>query len=158
MYLNCLFQDCWDPEDVILIYVVEWCNMQPDYEASIHADFAEIFLRLQNTCIKRFCVAICDSPFLRYWNAQETASFTVLRIDFHLPGSMNYVVLDFIMNHLRPKTTACVEIDESSWQYNGYNSEHLQLLARDSFRNNLQTCRLDVSIASIVFMLYILVA
>ncbi|KAH7698546.1 hypothetical protein AAVH_34359 [Aphelenchoides avenae] len=82
-------KDCWDPEDVIHICVVERCNMQPDYEASIHADFAEIFLRLQNTCIRRFGVAIRDSPFRRYWNAEETASFTVLRIDFHLPRSMN---------------------------------------------------------------------
>ncbi|KAH7724710.1 hypothetical protein AAVH_07851 [Aphelenchoides avenae] len=115
-----------------------------DYEASIHdGDFAETFRRLQHTCIKDFNLNIRDSPFLRYWKAQEAAVFTVVDIDFSLTDFTHYNVLDSTVNHLRPRAMLFVA-GKSSWHENGYKSEDLKLLARDSFLNNLQTIRLAV--------------
>ncbi|KAH7704032.1 hypothetical protein AAVH_28782 [Aphelenchoides avenae] len=77
----------------------------PDYKASIRdGDFAEIVRRLQNTCMKDLLVGIRDSPFLCYWKAQETATFTVVNIDFSLNYDTDYGVLDSIVKHLRPRT------------------------------------------------------
>ncbi|KAH7699833.1 hypothetical protein AAVH_33059 [Aphelenchoides avenae] len=112
----------------------EW---KPDYEASTHdGDFAETFRRLQHTCIKFFRVWFRDSPFLRYWKAQETAAFAVVDIDYGRPEPTDYDVLDSIMNHLRPRTTMSFCNKQSSW--------HLELLTRASFLNNLQTCSVCV--------------
>lgn len=143
------FQDCdGDAKDYIDIFVKDPTaggSRKPDYEASVHdGDFAEIFRRLQNTCTKEVNVGIRDSPFLCYWKSQETASFSVVSIDFDLPDDTDYGLLDSIVNHLRPKSTG-VYVREYSWQENGRYSEDLKVLARDSFLNNVQTCHLDVS-------------
>ncbi|KAH7698832.1 hypothetical protein AAVH_34068, partial [Aphelenchoides avenae] len=103
--------DSFYPEDRIRIFVGE--RGRPDYEASIlDGDFAETILRLQHTCIKSFIVGIRDSPFLRYWNAQETASFTVVCIDSHPTEVTDYDFLDSIVNHLRPRTNEDVIADD----------------------------------------------
>lgn len=142
--MNVSFQCGYDDGDTIEIFVEEdEDDDEPecDYEASVHdGDFAETFRRLQYTCVKFFCVEIHDSPFLRYWNEQEAASFTVVSIDVVLVETTDYDLLDSIVNHLRPKTT-CVLV----WEADSYNSERLKLLARDAFLNNLQTCGLMVS-------------
>ncbi|KAH7698694.1 hypothetical protein AAVH_34210, partial [Aphelenchoides avenae] len=100
-----------------------------------------------NTCIKEFRVGIRDSPFLRYWRAREAAAFAVVNFRFRLslPDDTDYdcAVLDSIMNHLRPTTTK-VHIDEHSWLEGSYNSDDVTILSRDSFLNNVQTCRLFV--------------
>ncbi|KAH7703374.1 hypothetical protein AAVH_29455 [Aphelenchoides avenae] len=115
-----------------------------DYEASVHdGDFAETFRRLQYTCVKSFCVCIRDSPFLRYWKAQETVVFTVVSTAFNLPGTTDYDAFDTIMNHLRPRSME-LDVEKSSWHENGYNSEYLELLSHDALLKNLQTCRLEV--------------
>ncbi|KAH7707614.1 hypothetical protein AAVH_25144 [Aphelenchoides avenae] len=128
----------------IQIYVeVDADDIQVDYEASVHdGDFAEIVLRLRNTCIKEFMVGIRDSPFLRYWKTQETA-FTVVSVKLELPETTDYDLLDSIVNHLRPRTTEEVQVWPDSWYENGYKSERVKLLARDSFRNNVHTCRFN---------------
>lgn len=128
-------------------------------------DFEETFRRLQRVCIKEFQVWSCDSPFLGYWKAmQETADFTVVRVDCKLtydtndvdweayydgaeidpPDTTDYDALDAIVNHLRPKT-ADFNVKESSWQENRHN----ELVSRDSFLNNLETCDVSVSISSL---------
>ncbi|KAH7711973.1 hypothetical protein AAVH_20685 [Aphelenchoides avenae] len=129
---------------------------EPDYEASIDdGDVAEIFRRLQNTCIKSFWVGIGDSAFLRYWRAQETACFTVVRIGFGGLEIADSNIFDSIVSYLRPRTTEEIHVVESSWHENGFdawwhkngwNEEMLEFnhLARDSFLNNLQICRLNV--------------
>ncbi|KAH7714944.1 hypothetical protein AAVH_17673 [Aphelenchoides avenae] len=118
---------------------------EPNYEASVlDGDFEQTFLRLQNTCIKEFRVGIRDSPFLRYWKAQEAAAFVVVIIDFNLPKTTDYGLFDTIVNHLRPTTAHEVLVDDSSWHENGYNSDELELLTRASFLNNLRTCQLTV--------------
>ncbi|KAH7695119.1 hypothetical protein AAVH_37827 [Aphelenchoides avenae] len=96
-------------------------------------------LRLQNTCVRKFFTGIRDSPFMSYWKAQEAAACTVVSIDFYLLGATDYDVLDSIVNHLRPRTTGF------SITVNSSRPEYLALLVRDSFLNNLQTCRLDVN-------------
>ncbi|KAH7711972.1 hypothetical protein AAVH_20684 [Aphelenchoides avenae] len=109
---------------------------EPDYETSIDdGDCAEIFRRLQNTCIKSISVGIRESAFLRYWRAQETASFTVVEIEFGGLEVADCGVLDSIGNHLRPRTTHAVDDDHV---------EMLELMARDSFLNSLQICSLNV--------------
>ncbi|KAH7703578.1 hypothetical protein AAVH_29248 [Aphelenchoides avenae] len=129
---------------------------EPDYEASIDdGDCAEIFRRLQNTCIKSIWVGIRESAFLRYWRAQETASFTVVSIEFGGLEIADTDVFDSIVNHLRPRTME-VHAEGSSWDENGFdawwhkhgwNEEMLEfnLLARDSCLNYLQICQLNVS-------------
>ncbi|KAH7697979.1 hypothetical protein AAVH_34932 [Aphelenchoides avenae] len=136
------------PEDKIRIFVEPlWAAPEPDYEASIDdAAFAEIVRRLQHTCIKKFWVGLRDSPFLRYWRAREAAAFAVVNIRFRLADDTDYGVLDSIVNHLRPTATK-VHIDKYSWQENGDNDtdrKYLELLVRESFLTNLQTCRLTV--------------
>ncbi|KAH7698833.1 hypothetical protein AAVH_34069 [Aphelenchoides avenae] len=139
-----------DMDDEIKIFVED--HVRPDYEASVlDGDFAETFRRLQHTCIKTVLVGISESPFLSYWKAQKTASFTVIilrslgfdfgwRTDYE--ATPDYDVLDSIVDHLRPRTNQHVIIDDSSWRENGHNSKYLKALARDSFLNSLQTCRL----------------
>ncbi|KAH7678390.1 hypothetical protein AAVH_41711 [Aphelenchoides avenae] len=115
-----------------------------DYEASTDdGDFADTFRRLQHVCIKNFDVWITDSPFVHYWKAQEAAVFTVVSIELYGLGNTDYDVLDSIVNHLRPRAMS-FDVGESSWHENGYKSEDLKLLARESFLNNLQICRLEV--------------
>ncbi|KAH7723046.1 hypothetical protein AAVH_09519 [Aphelenchoides avenae] len=133
--------------DKIQIFVEESATgraPKPDYEASTDdGDFAETFRRLQHTCIKNFNFGIRDSPFMLYWKSEEAAVFTVVSIYFDGKEAKDYDVLDTIVNHLRP-TTMDVHVKESSWNENGYNEEKLELLARESFLNNLQNCRLIV--------------
>ncbi|KAH7706808.1 hypothetical protein AAVH_16400 [Aphelenchoides avenae] len=110
------------------------------YEASIlDGDFAETFRRLQHTSIHNFSVGFRDSPFLRYWKAQEAADFVVIWICFRSRETTDYDTFDSIVNHLRPRITGVAII---SWCEDGYNSKALKLLARDSVLNHLQTCRL----------------
>ncbi|KAH7707613.1 hypothetical protein AAVH_25143 [Aphelenchoides avenae] len=136
--------DCDDAGAKIQIYVDEDAY-EPGYEASVYeGDFPKTFRCLQNICVKEFIVGIRDSPFLRYWKAQEAAVFTVVSIDFDLTDDTDYDVLDSIVNHLRPRTTEDIHVRESSWRENGHNSKRLKLLARESFLNNLQTCCLNV--------------
>ncbi|KAH7707807.1 hypothetical protein AAVH_24962 [Aphelenchoides avenae] len=134
-------------EDKIRIFVEDPATdgaSEPDYEASIlDGDFEATIRHLQNTCIMDFNVGIRGSPFLHYWNAQEAAAFTVVSIDFSLAEDTNYGVLDSIVNHLRPRTTGG-QMESSLLHLNGY-SVNLELLARESFLNNLQTCHLDVA-------------
>ncbi|KAH7695671.1 hypothetical protein AAVH_37266, partial [Aphelenchoides avenae] len=140
--------DSEEAEGRIQIYVKGQGNVNgPDYEASVHEGdlrFSETFRRLQHTCVKEFIVGIRDSPFLRYWKAQEGAAFTVVSVELELPGTTDYDVLDSIVNHLRPRTTKPVHVWPESWHENGYNSERLKFLARQSFLNNLQTCCLTL--------------
>ncbi|KAH7696510.1 hypothetical protein AAVH_36419 [Aphelenchoides avenae] len=140
-------------EDKIRIFVEDPATdgaSEPDYEASIlDGDFEATIRHLQNTCIMDFNVGIRGSPFLHYWNAQEAAAFTVVSIDFSLAEDTNYGVLDSIVNHLRPRTTGG-QMESSLLHLNGY-SVNLELLARESFLNNLQTCHLDVSGSAPVF-------
>ncbi|KAH7694618.1 hypothetical protein AAVH_38333, partial [Aphelenchoides avenae] len=154
--IYCVDMDCYDAGvyniDKIHIFVEEPADDNepepvPDYAASVHdGDFKEIVLRLQNTCIKDFNVGIRDSPFMRYWKAQEATFFTVVSVYFDEAEAKDYDVLDSIMSHLRPKAIAddLFQVDGSWWQENGDNSEKLQLLARASFLKNLQTCRLAI--------------
>ncbi|KAH7715345.1 hypothetical protein AAVH_17278 [Aphelenchoides avenae] len=123
----------------------------PDYETGVdeeepyYGDFRETFLRLQNTCIKFFNVRIRDSEFLRYWQAQETA-FTVVSINAPVGKHTqdgDYKLLDTIMNFLRPRSTEPYT-DESAWQISVKGRLYVELLYRDSFLNNLQTCFLSV--------------
>ncbi|KAH7700640.1 hypothetical protein AAVH_32237, partial [Aphelenchoides avenae] len=124
---------------------------EPDYEASIiDGNFADTFHRLQHTCIKVFCVGIRDIPFLRYWKAQEADAFVVVSIDFILLETTDYVLLDSIVDHLRPRSTALYARSDS-WQENGDRCEYLELLARGSFLHNLQTCRLTRRFSSPTF-------
>ncbi|KAH7701622.1 hypothetical protein AAVH_31242, partial [Aphelenchoides avenae] len=147
----CVDMDYHDVEihsiDMIKIYVEEPTDVDgsvPDYEASIHhGDFAETFSRLRNTCVKEFNVGIRDSPFLRYWRAQEAAVFTMLSIEFRLTNDTDYDILDSIVNCVRPRSKQ-VLVEESSWHENGYNNEELQLLTRESFLKNLQSCHLAI--------------
>ncbi|KAH7702068.1 hypothetical protein AAVH_30786, partial [Aphelenchoides avenae] len=140
-----------EPGDNIQIFVEESSIGDapvPDYVATVlDGDFAEIFLRLQHTCIKKFNFGIRDSAFMRYWKAQENVAFTVVRIDFRLTDETDYGVLDSVVNHLRPRTTAEVDVEEYLWYDTGYNRDkakkRLELLARESFVNNLQSCSLD---------------
>ncbi|KAH7725108.1 hypothetical protein AAVH_07386 [Aphelenchoides avenae] len=143
---------CEYPNDKIEIFVDD--DGRPEYEASVlDGDFAETFRRLQHSCIKTVLVGIRESPFLRYWKAQKTARFTVVTLrlrgfDFGSPTdyeeATDYDVLDSIVNHLRPRTNEHIIVDDSSWRENGRNSKYLKVLARDSFLNNLQACRLRV--------------
>ncbi|KAH7697213.1 hypothetical protein AAVH_35705 [Aphelenchoides avenae] len=152
-----------DPQDDKIKIFVEYRRTasdgppEPDYVASVDdGDCAEIFLRLQHTCVEHFCVGIRESAFLRYWRAQETTSFTVVEIEFGGLEIAKSDVFDSIVNHLRPRTTAKVHAEASSWHENGFNAswhkygcnqEMLEFnhLARDSFLNHLQMCRVDVS-------------
>lgn len=146
-----IFQGYDQPDEKIAVFVEGPSGGAPvpDYTASTDdGDFAEIILRLQHTCIEDFCIGISDSPFLRYWKAHEAASFAVVSIDFGLTDDTDdtdYDVLDSIVNHLRPRTTEAVDVEESFWHENGYDEEKLELLTRKSFLNNLHTCRLAVS-------------
>lgn len=130
---------------------------KPDYEASTDVgDFAETFRRLQNTCIMDFNFDIRDMPFMRYWKGQGSAAFTVVSIDFCLTDDTDYGVVDSFVNYLRPRTTAAVHIEESLWQENGNSDidrKYLDLLVRESFLTNLQTCRLTVSYSIYLFLL-----
>ncbi|KAH7703640.1 hypothetical protein AAVH_29189 [Aphelenchoides avenae] len=115
----------------------------PSYEVSMDdGDVADIFFRLQHTCIKHFSVGIRDSPFLRYWKAQEDAIFIVERINFCLTDDTDYDVLDSMVNHIRPRTTTEVDVWADSWHEDGVSSKYLKVLARDSFLNSLKICRL----------------
>ncbi|KAH7708263.1 hypothetical protein AAVH_24484 [Aphelenchoides avenae] len=129
-----------DSKDTLQIFLEEDEDADeelPVYEASIRdGDFAQTFLRLQNVFVKYFNVGIRDSPFLDYWKSQEAACFAVERIDFDSPTE--YDLLDSIVNHLRPRR---VYFSDEEPPFNG---EDLKLLARDSFLNNLQICRLTV--------------
>lgn len=147
------FQDVTNvsnPEAEIQVFVKEDGDAyepEPDYEASLHdGDFAETFRRLQNTCIDFFDVWINDSPFMRYWIAQEAAAFTVVTIYFNIDigFSPDYDVFDSIVNHVRPKTTY-VGAEGPSRLEDGMNSEHMKLLARKSLLDSLRTCCLRVS-------------
>ncbi|KAH7697838.1 hypothetical protein AAVH_35075, partial [Aphelenchoides avenae] len=76
----------------------------------------------------------------------ESVAFTVVNIDVDLPEAADYGVLDSIVSHLRPKSTE-INVEESSWHENDDNNvykKYLGLLARESYLNNLQTCRLQV--------------
>lgn len=116
---------------------------RPDYKASVHdGDFAETFRRLQHTCIKEFCFGIHYSPFLRYWKAQEAAVFTVVSIYSSDTNDADCGVLDSIMNHLRPRVVH-IYASAPRWHNKG-------ILDRDSFLQNLQICRLSVSVPSIL--------
>ncbi|KAH7711597.1 hypothetical protein AAVH_21064 [Aphelenchoides avenae] len=107
------------------------------YDAPTHyGDFTETFRRLQHTCIKWFDVSICDSPFLRYWMAQEAAVFNVVRIEFYIDFNGHYDIFDSIVNHARPKTTIVAE--------DGTNNELMKVLTRKSLLNSLRTCCLRV--------------
>ncbi|KAH7714943.1 hypothetical protein AAVH_17672 [Aphelenchoides avenae] len=129
-------------EDSIKICVEEYADA-PDYAASVvDGDFEQTFLRLQNTCIKEFFVRFRDSPFLRYWKTRDTAVFTVVMIKFYLTNDTDYDLLDSIVDHLRPTTAHEVDVDDSSWHEN--DNDAMELLARPSFLNNLQTCHLGV--------------
>ncbi|KAH7709492.1 hypothetical protein AAVH_23248 [Aphelenchoides avenae] len=151
--LSDLFQGSDDSEDSFQIFVAgpvdgaDADESEPDYTASIpDGDFTENFRRLQNTCIKYFCVGVRESPFLRYWKAQEAAAFVVVSIAVDLPEAADYGVLDSIVSLLRPKSTE-ISIEESSWDENDHNDvykKYLGLLARESYLNNLQTCHLQV--------------
>ncbi|KAH7718044.1 hypothetical protein AAVH_14555 [Aphelenchoides avenae] len=138
-----------NPEAEIQVFVKEDGDAyepEPDYEASLHdGDFAETFRRLQNTCIDFFDVWINDSPFMRYWIAQEAAAFTVVTIYFNIDigFSPDYDVFDSIVNHVRPKTTY-VGAEGPSRLEDGMNSEHMKLLARKSLLDSLRTCCLRV--------------
>ncbi|KAH7697822.1 hypothetical protein AAVH_35090 [Aphelenchoides avenae] len=141
-YVNMASAIYKDPqEDKIRIFVEERrpasdTPPEPNYEASIDdGDSAEIFRRLQHTCIKHFWVGIRESAFLRYWRAQETASFAVLCLEFGGLEIADYRVLDSIVNHLRPTTIGEVDDDHDPM---------LELLARNSFLNSLQICTLNV--------------
>ncbi|KAH7697303.1 hypothetical protein AAVH_35614, partial [Aphelenchoides avenae] len=113
---------------------------EPDYEASVHdGDFAETFRRLQHTCVKYFHVEIHNSSFMRYWMAQKTAAFTVVKIDGVLAEATDYDLLDSVVTHIRPRTMFV-----PVWGANSYNGEQLKLLARDAFLNLLQTCGLRI--------------
>ncbi|KAH7704031.1 hypothetical protein AAVH_28781 [Aphelenchoides avenae] len=134
---------CNDAADKIQFYIQDDAK-QPDYEALIDVgDFPETFRRLRYTCVKKFNVGIRDNPFLCYWKAQGAAVFTVVIVDFRLADDTDYDVLDSIVNHLRPRTTEEVHVWPDSWHEYGHNSEYLKLLDRESFLNNLQTCRLN---------------
>ncbi|KAH7700619.1 hypothetical protein AAVH_32257 [Aphelenchoides avenae] len=139
--LRPIYKVVMDPLDApgkIQIHVARGADT-PDYEASIHdGDFAETVLRLQNTCIKNFSFGVRDSPFLRYWKAQQPASFTVVSIYFGPLGTTDYEVLGSIVNHLRPRSVGSTFMPFSSV------AERLEVLARNSLLNNLQTCRLNV--------------
>ncbi|KAH7708179.1 hypothetical protein AAVH_24583, partial [Aphelenchoides avenae] len=126
-------------ESKIRIYVADDAE-RPDYKAAIDddGDSAETVLRLQNTCIKDFTIEIRDSPFLRYLLAQGAASFNVVGIHFDELKRTDYDILDSIVNRLRPRTVGSTIMPFSSV------AERLEVLARDSFLNNLQTCRLIV--------------
>ncbi|KAH7706811.1 hypothetical protein AAVH_25958 [Aphelenchoides avenae] len=114
------------------------------YEASVYdGDFAGTFRRLQHTCINKFSFAVRDSPFLRYWRAQEASDFVVTWICFRQPETTDYDIFDSIVNHLRPRITG-VGVVECSWRGNGRYGKAVKLLARDSVLNHLQTCRLRV--------------
>ncbi|KAH7717216.1 hypothetical protein AAVH_15327 [Aphelenchoides avenae] len=135
------------PSSIEKIHVrVEWLEPggagKHDYEASLHGgDFAETVRRLEHACITNFSFGVRDSPFFRYWKAQGSAAFTVENILFLVPDTMDYGILDSIMNHLRPRATAVI-VDESSWRKDG--CKKLALLTRDTFLKHLQTCWLAV--------------
>ncbi|KAH7700937.1 hypothetical protein AAVH_31940, partial [Aphelenchoides avenae] len=121
-------------------------NWEPDYEASIHeGNFEESFRRLQNTCIEYFYIVMRDSPFLRYWRAQEVVSCTVVSIYFDLPTPADYDVCDSIVDRLRPRATE-VYVSPDSWNEDdfNYNLDKLEALARASFLSSLKTCRLNI--------------
>ncbi|KAH7708766.1 hypothetical protein AAVH_23983 [Aphelenchoides avenae] len=118
---------------------------KPDYTATIYGrghDFPETFRRLQYTCINTFSVGIRNSPFLRHWMRRKNAAFTVVDINFDLTDTKDYDLLDSIVNHLRPKTAGVLVDDSSSYVDDPHKNEGLKLVARGSFLNNLQTCRL----------------
>ncbi|KAH7704950.1 hypothetical protein AAVH_27850 [Aphelenchoides avenae] len=120
------------------------------YKTSVcdNGDFAGAVRRLQHSCIKNFDVDIGDSPFLRYWMAQEADAFTVLSICINPPeATKNYELLDAIVNRVRPNTLdVSYESGPSAYgdQTAPYNSEYLEVMARDSFLNILQICPLNI--------------
>ncbi|KAH7707802.1 hypothetical protein AAVH_24957 [Aphelenchoides avenae] len=119
---------CDDAADKIQFYIQDDAK-EPDYEASIdEGDFPETFRRLRYTCVTKF---------------KEAAVFTVVIVHFRLADDTDYDVLDSIVNHLRPRTTVEVYLFPDSWHKYGHNRKRLKLLDRESFLNNLQTCRLN---------------
>ncbi|KAH7719690.1 hypothetical protein AAVH_12807 [Aphelenchoides avenae] len=133
--------DCQGQPNKIRIFAEEdddALEQAPDFEASLQeGDFAEVFRRLQHVCIRDVRVGIRDSPFLRYWKAQQAADFTVVCIEFDPPETTDYVLLDSIVNRLRPRTT----YGHFMWTEDGYRGEELEFLARASFLNSLQIVR-----------------
>lgn len=149
MYVNNLrFQD-EDPVDGDAMIQISVDDTQI-YDAPTHyGDFAETYRRLQHTCIKWFDVSICDSPFLRYWMAQEAAVFNVVYIDFRIAFNGHYEIFDSIVKHVRPKTTI-VATGGYGWHEAGRNTELMKLLTRKSLLNSLRTCCLRVSQLSLL--------
>ncbi|KAH7702348.1 hypothetical protein AAVH_30495, partial [Aphelenchoides avenae] len=140
-------------DDKIKIFVEEpAANVvpEPDYEASIDdGDHAETCHRLQHVCIKDFCVGIRALPLMRYWNSQESASFTVVSIDFCLDDDTDYDVLDSIVNHANgpvpdfpspafffnepgyPNYELCCSYNDAAGRIDGF----IESFVRDSYAN-----------------------